>query len=119
MRKDILVLALFGCIAVVRAEDGSGTNTDRPRSIQAARARKTIMINWSEVRPKLNLGTNTVTLTSSVEAEEQQFGSYYKAHVGTVQGRWIELLEQSALIPKKAGTAVLEFKLLRMGALPT
>ena len=68
MRTVIHLLALFGCIVVVRGEDGSGTNTGRPTSIQAARVIKQF---W--LRPELNVGTNAVVLgTNAVTLERSE-----------------------------------------------
>src|SRR5208283_2802072 len=117
MRNVIYVSAMFGCIAVVRAEDGSGTNTDRPGSIQAAR-----VIKQSWLRPELNvgtnavvLGTNAVRLIPSLDIKESQYGAYYKALLRAVEARWIGLLEQRDYGHQKAGAVVLEFKLHRDG----
>ncbi|MGO8928691.1 MAG: hypothetical protein ACLQU3_17620 [Limisphaerales bacterium] len=117
MRTVIHLLALFGCLVVVRGEDGSGTNTGRPTSIQAARVIKQF---W--LRPELNvgtnavvLGTNAVTLIPSLDIKENQFGSYYKALLSAVEGRWIGLLEQRDYVPQKTGAVVLEFKLHQDG----
>jgi hypothetical protein len=116
MRNVIYVLAMFGCMAMVRAEDGSGTSTDRPGSIQAARAIKQSW--WRELNVGTNavvLGTNAVRLIPSLGIKESQFGAYYKAFLGAVEGRWIGLLEQRDYGHQKAGAVVLEFKLHQDG----
>ncbi|MCX6925828.1 MAG: energy transducer TonB [Verrucomicrobia bacterium] len=117
MRNVINVVVVFGCIAVAQAEDGSSTNTDRPRSIHAAR-----VIKQSWMRPDQNwgtnaviLGTNALTLLPSLDIKERQFGPYYKALMKAVEERWIGLLEQRDYLPQKAGSVVLEFKLHRDG----
>jgi len=116
MRNAIYVVAMFGCIALVRAEDGSGTNTDRPGSIQATRAIKQSW--WKELNSGSNavvLDTNAVRLIPSPDIKESQFGAYYKALLGAVEGRWIGLLEQRDYGHQKAGVVVLEFKLHQDG----
>jgi hypothetical protein len=116
MRTVIHLLALFGCIVVVRGEDGSGTNTGRPTSIQAARVIKQSW--WRELNVGTNaevLGTNAVRLIPSLDIKESQNGAYYKALLRAVEGRWIGLLEQRAYVFEKAGTVMLEFKLHQDG----
>jgi hypothetical protein len=117
MRNVICVLAVFGCIAVVRAEDGSGTNTDRPRSIQAAR-----VINRSWLRPELKVGTNALVLATNavrlippLHINDSQFAAYYKALLKAVEERWIGLLEQRDYGHQETGVVVLEFKLHQDG----
>jgi hypothetical protein len=125
MRNVMHILTLFGCVAVVRAEDGASTNTDRPKSIEAARvSERRIVIKHSEARSELNsgsnlvrLGTNAVTLAASPDIKANQTGQYYKAFVGAVERRWTTLLEQRDFVPNEAGTVVLEFKLHQNGQL--
>ncbi len=117
MRNVICVLAVFGCTAVVRAEDGSGTNTDRPRSIVTAH-----VIKQSWLRPELNAGTNALVLATNavrlippLDIKDSQFAAYYKALRTAVQERWIGLLKQRDYGHQEAGAVVLGFKLHRDG----
>jgi hypothetical protein len=116
MRNVIYVLAVFGYIAVVQAEDGLGTNTDRPRSIEASRA---IKQSWfRELNERTNtvvLGTNAVSLVASPDIKQNASGPYFHVLRRVVEERWVGLLEQRDYGHQKAGAVVLEFKLHRNG----
>ena len=75
MRNVIYVLAVLGCIAVARAEAGTGTNTDRPRSIHAAHVIKQSWLReLNSGSNALVLGTNAVALVVSPDIKEGQYG---------------------------------------------
>ena len=116
MRNVIYILAVFGCIVVVQAEDASGTNNHRPKMIQASRAIEQSWLRELNVRTNtVVVSTNAVRLIPSLGIKESQFGAYYKALLRAVEGRWVSLLEQGDSGQQKAGAVVLEFKLHQDG----
>lgn len=118
MRSVIYVLTVLGCILVVRAQNASGTNTYRPRTVQVARPVKQNW--WRELNERTNtvvLGTNAVRLIPPLDTNGSQFAAYYKALLGAVAKRWVSLLEQGDNAHQKPGAVVLGFKLHRDGCI--